>query len=131
LKLAFVAAFGAPDDLLAEVAAAAFNWVKERVDAWLAPPEIRPTITEPPLAPEQQAFMEELVEAINSPLPEDEEIPVVGDGLEGRDKADLLHIARTLGVEVDGRWTAARVAAAIREGLPAEAAADDEETVPA
>jgi hypothetical protein len=122
IKLDFIDKFGAPDDLLAEHAAAAMSWVNERVEAWLAPPEIRPTIAEPPTPAEQETLPEQ---------PAEEEIPFVGDGLEGRDKADLLHIARTLGVEVDGRWSAPRLAAAIRENLPAEAAADAEEPVPA
>lgn len=120
MKTDFVAAFGPPDDLLADDAAAAFEWVKERVDAWLAPPEIRPTITEPTGPAEQPTLPD-------AEAPTDEEVPFVGDGLEGRDKVDLLHIARTLGVEVDGRWGVSRIAAAIRENLPAEAAAEAEE----
>jgi len=118
IKLDFIAKFGAPDDILAEHAMAAQIWVTERVDAWLAPPEVRPTVAEPNVPAEQPTLPE-------APA-EDETIPFVGDGLEGRDKADLLHIARTLNVEVDGRWGSARIAAAIREGLPAEASADDE-----
>lgn len=118
LKNDFVGVFGAPDDLLADRATEAMLWVQERVDAWLAPPEIRPTISEPTGPPEQP------------PLPvveeAEEEPPVsdVGDGLDKRDKADLIAIAKTMDIEVDGRWGAARIAEAIRWAMSAEVAVD-------
>jgi hypothetical protein len=121
MKQDFANLFGAPEDILAERAPEAIEWVNARVMEWLAPPA--PPSAEPPPVP---------IVAEQPTLPNTEEEVVVpaGDGLEDRDKADLVRIAQTMGVPIDGRWGAGRIAGAIRE-FTAEADDDaDTEVTP-
>lgn len=113
LKRDFVARFGAPDDLLADAAAKALTWVSDRVRVWLSPPEVRPTIAEATAAQVEQPT-----------LPEEDPVADTGDGLAGKNKEDLVAIAKTMGVEIDGRWGAARIADTIRADM-AHAAAEE------
>lgn len=116
MKSEFVTLFGAPDDLMAEEAPAALDWVQTRVAAWLAPPEVRPTIAETPAPPPEQPPLPE--------APPEEPVEDTGDGLAGKPKSELVAIAKTMGVEIDGRWGAARIAEALRLDM-AHAAAEE------
>lgn len=117
MKSEFVTLFGAPDDLMAEEATAAIDWVTARVLAWNTPPDVRPTIAEtPPAAPPEQPPLPE--------TPPEDPVEDTGDGLAGKDKSQLVAIAKTMGVEIDGRWGAARIAEALRLDM-AHAAAEE------
>lgn len=117
MKQDFVTKFGPPEDLLADQAEEARTWVMARVDAWLAPPDLRPTVaeTEPPVAPEQPSLPVE---------PEEAPVEDVGDGLAGKNKDELIAIAEGMEVAIDKRWGAARIAAAIRDWLEDEIVPD-------
>lgn len=141
LKNDFIAEFDLPDEILAADAPTAIAWVTDRVDAWLAPPEIRPTISEPTASPEQpplptielHAYEEaggqtpgecRICGNVAAAELHEEPVPDEGDGLAGQDKPALIAIAETMGVAIDRRWSAARLAEAIREAMSADITAD-------